>query len=460
MKISSLLTLCSLLAPTSLVLAQDKEKPQDTAPAPAEAPAEADKADDKAESNMIDNVPVHTGNASDATINLRTKLELVPEKLKVLETPVESFVNTVNARVEAQLERLKELDALSIELAKAEADFQNSLIRSFEFGVIKPVDRMKYVTDGQAVYQALVNGLKDKSVEKKVDALNYFEEMHTTYRGLPEYELAAQLYYDMIEKLHAHWSKQLESENKKRERLSDKKLDAAEEEEDEIMDKITAELGEEVTTYVNRVWMAPPKKCYKILRLNVTRTTKALESRPAKYIKKDEDNKKSSGVYINPDRKNDDKSQNPEDTKGAGVVPAMLTEVWAHMDAIAKAMTTGELDKADELIDDDEKLRELISLNRHMLPEVYRRDITEQYRELEQEIRTRLYDKRDKERAIANLERELTNATKSSEAQIEAIYEDIQRARDNELRRKEREAERARQLKEREERRRKAAQKS
>ncbi len=458
MKISSLLTLCSLLAPSSLVLAQDKEKPQDTA-TPAAATAEADKADDKAESKMIDNVPVHTGNASDATINLRTKLELVPEKLKELETPVESFVNTVNARVDAQLERLKELDALSVELAKAEADFQNSLIRSFEFTVVKPVDRMKYVTDGQALYQALVNGLKDKSIEKKVDALNYFEEMHTKYRGLPEYELGAQLYYDMIEKLHEHWSKQLESENKKRERMSDKKRDAADEDEDEIMEKITAELGEEVTTYVNRVWMAPPKKCYKLLRLNVTRSTKALETRPAKYIKKDDD-KKSSGVYINHERKNDDQDKNPEDVKGAGVVPEMLTEVWAHMDAIAKAMSTGELDKADELLEDDEKLRELISLNRHMLPEDYRREITEQYRELEQEIRKRLYDKRDKERAISNLERELTNATKSSESQIEAIYEDIARAKENELRRKEREEERARQLKEREERRRKAAQKS
>ncbi len=410
-KFESLLFIALLSAP-QFCLAQSQD-----APAPSDQPAAASAAAQKAkpaESEML----VQISRASDLTINIRTQLEGVDEKLKILEDPAPSLLGRIESRTELLLQQLTKLDKDALELARLEQEFRASLIADYQFTVVTPEQRMQYVTDGMVIYDAMVKGFSEGKLSRKIDALNFFDKLEDGFRGLTEYPKAQEIYYKNLEKLAEYWKKQMVAEDRKRSRLSATRLEQLKEREDKLLEELEEQLDEDLRSAMTERWIAPYKKSYSMLKSILTRAETVLRNRKEK--------------------------ERGSEKSGEGEIVALLEKVWADLDLIRETMCKGEHAEAMKMLTDNEPYRELLRLNRHVFPEKYRSPIVEQYGELRSELRSRQSKARSLENDLTRRITTLQNSVNHSESQIKAIYGEIDRAKENEERRKKLEADRKR----------------
>ncbi len=384
------------------------------AEAPTDADADATSPTESAPPTMASQI----SGASNVTINIRARLNQIDEEVAKLEDPSNTLLSTIEARKEKLSEDLDKLDIEALELAKAEKEFQASQIADFQLTVVTPEQRMQYVTDGKAVYDAMANGFKQSSIERKVDALNQFDFLDENFRGIPEYAEAKAQYYEMLEKLIKQWEKTVASEEKKRERMTSLRREKQEEKEREFLESLEEELEEPVSSAMVKKWIAPIKKSYPM-------TVSILKKAEARLRDKD----------------NRDKMESDDEVP---VLSDMLTQYWTLLDKSRDLMCQGNLTEAIELLENDENYREILRLNRYVFPEKYRKPIVDQYAELRKEIQRRQRERRSAESKLTRQITMLESSAKSNEAAIEGIFREIDRAKENEERQKRIKAERAR----------------
>ncbi len=348
--------------------------------------------------------------ASDITISIRTRLNEVDERLKTLEDPSASLLSTIAARKEKLTEDLDKLDVEAMELAKSEEEFRASLVMDFQFTVVTPEQRMQYITDGKAVYDAMVNGFDEPNIDRRIDALNLYEQLNDNYRGLPEYAAAQKQYYDMLEKLVKHWKKTEESEERKRQRMSADRRQKLTEKEDKVLSSLDEKYGEPVRSAMMKQWIAPYKKSYPMTIAIMKRAEGELRNRDL------------------PDRE--------YEKENIGIIADLLTEYWKLLDQARLLMCEGKLEEAAQLMDNDQGYRQILRLNRNILPAKYRDPIVEQYSELKKEIMRRQRERRSREGVLTRQINSLHSSANTCESAIEGIYREISRAKENEERRK------------------------
>ncbi len=356
--------------------------------------------------------------ASNITINIRTRLNQIDEEVAKLEDPSPTLLSTIEARKEKLTEDLNELDVEALELAKAEKEFQASLIADFQLTVVTPEQRMQYVTDGKAVYDAMANGFKQSSIARRVDALNQFDHLDENFRGIPEYADAKKQYFDMLEKLVKHWEKAVTAEERKRERMTPLRREKVLEKDKEFLESLEEELGEPVSSAMTKKWIAPVKKSYPM-------TVSVMKRAEARL--RDKDNLRTDDAELE-----------------VGVLSDMLTQYWTLLDQSRELMCRGNLAEAIDLLDNNENYREILRLNRYVFPEKYRKPVVDQYSELRKEIQRRQRERRSAESKLTRQISILESSAKSCEAAIEGIFREIKRAKENEERQKRIKAERAR----------------
>lgn len=81
-----------------------------------------------------------------------------------------------------------------------------------------------------------------------------------------------------------------------------------------------------------------------------------------------------------------------------GTVPSLLDQYWAAMDQARKLMIAGDLDGAQNTLDQDKSFNLIIRLNDHLLPQEFKTPLNRQRQHLDQEIkkeknRDRIYKK-------------------------------------------------------------------
>ncbi len=354
--------------------------------------------------------------ASNITISIRTRLNEIEEEVAKLEKPSPTLLSTIEARKEKLAEDLDELDAEALALSQAEKEFQASQVADFQFSVVTPEQRMQYVTDGTVVYEAMMNGFKQSSIERKVEALNQFDYLDENFRGIAEYPEAKELYYEMLEKLIKGWEKTVTSEEKKRERMTAVRREKLLEKENEFLESLEEKFDEPVSSAMAKKWIAPIKKSFPM-------TVSIMKRAEAKLRDKDNQNRGESNEEV-------------------GVLADMLTQYWTMLDQGRDLMCKGNLTEAMELIDGDENYRVILRLNRYVFPEKYRKPIVDQYSELKKEIQRRQRERRSSESKLTRQISGLESSAKSCEAAIEGIFRELQRAKDNEERQKRIQAER------------------
>ncbi len=358
--------------------------------------------------------------ASDLTINIRTQLDQIDQKLEILEKPTPSLIGLIESRRQTLLEQLTKLDQSALELARMEEEFRKSLVADYQFTGITPEQRTQYLTDGMLIYDAMIKAFGESTITRQVDGLNYYKTLTDNFRGIPEYPKAQELYYKTLEKLIKHWSRLKEVEDRKRTRMAEKRLDQLKEREDKLLEELEEKLKiSDVRTAMTERWIPPYKKSYSMLTSILSRAETALRNR-------------------------DEKGADKDALSGEGAVVPMLAKVWVELDQARQKMCAGQYEEALEILTENENYRNLLRLNRYVLPEKYRAPVVDQYGALRSEIMKRQRAHRSREIDLTRRINSLQRSVDSSEAQIKAIYREIDRAKDNEDRRKKLEEERAR----------------
>ncbi len=439
-KFHSLLFIALLSFP-QLCFAQSKDAPkasESAAPAatdpkaadvPQSTPQQAESKEGK-ESPML----LQITRASDLTINIRTQIDQIDQKLEILEKPTPSLIGLIEARRQTLLEQLAKLDQSALELARLEEEFRAALVADYQFTGITPEQRTQYLTDGMVIYDAMMKGFEESSISRQIDGLNYFETLNDNFQGIPNYAKAQDLYYKTLEKLIKQWTRLKEIEDRKRSRMTENRLKQLKEREDKLLEELGEKLKEDdIRSAMTERWIPPYKKSYFMLTSILSRAESTLRNRSTKGPDKDE-------------------------LPAEGGVVSMLEQVWLELDAVRQKMCAGHYDEAQEMLTENENYRKLLRLNRYILPEKYRAPVVEQYAALRNENMKRQRAHRSREIDLTRRINTLQRSVDSCEAQIKAIYREIDRAKENEDRRKKLDEDRKRLEEERREAREKARQ--
>lgn len=337
-----------------------------------------------------------TAKAKDATLRLREKLAKVDEEFNTLTKPttrLKSACTSGKSRVTRDLEKM---DKLALEVADLQEQYNNNTA-DYVFTIITPDQRTAYVQNGQAAHKAMLVDMKQRKGSRKIGGLDKFELMRERYQGIPEYKQAHEWYIKTLNDLDKKWTKMAANEEKKRKKLQPAKKEAMSEADEKEYEKLQAQLqkdGEDIS----RVWYNPSPRNLQMLK---------------NCLNKIKDAKR--------------RSENMRLSDQIGTVPSLIEQYWGAMDEARRLMVSGDFQGAEDVLDKDPAYKTITSMNRQLLPEEFKRPLTEQRRALEQEIRKRSrahnHIKTQLERKIAELER----STNSADSQLNALLEQIAR---------------------------------
>lgn len=337
-----------------------------------------------------------TAKAKDATLRLREKLTKVDEEFNTLTKPTSRLKSACTSGKNRVNRDLEKMDKLALEVANLQEQYNNNT-SEYIFSVITPDQRSAYVQNGQAAHKAMLVDMKQRKGSRKIGGLDKFELMRERYQGIPEYRQAYEWYVKTLNDLEKKWTKMYANEEKKRKNLQPAKKDAMRDADENEYNKLQAQLekdGEDIT----RVWYNPSPRNLQMLR---------------NCINKVKDAKR--------------RSENMKISDQVGTVPSLIDQYWGAMDEARRLMVSGDFEGAEKMLDSDPAYKTLTSLNRYLLPEEFKRPLTEERRALEQEIRKRSRAhnqiKTQLERKISELER----STNAADSQLNALLEQIAR---------------------------------
>lgn len=337
-----------------------------------------------------------TAKAKDATLRLREKLAKVDEEFNTLTKPTSRLKSACSSGKTRVTRDLEKMDKLALEVADLQEQYNNNS-SDYVFTIITPDQRTAYVQNGQAAHKAMLVDMKQRKGSRKIGGLDKFELMRERYQGLPEYKQAYEWYVKTLNDLEKKWTKMSANEEKKRKNLQPAKKDAMRDADEKEYEKLLAQLekdGEDIS----RVWYNPSPRNLQMLR---------------NCLNKIKDAKR--------------RSENMKLSDQVGTVPSLIEQYWGAMDEARRLMVAGDFEGAEQMLDNDPAYKAITSINRQLLPEEFKRPLTEQRRALEQEIRKRSRAhnqiKTQLERKISELER----STNSAESQLNALLEQISR---------------------------------
>lgn len=337
-----------------------------------------------------------TAKAKDATLRLREKLTKVDAEFNTLTKPTSRLKSACSSGKNRVTRDLEKMDKLALEVAGLQEQYNNNTAE-YIFSIITPDQRTAYVQNGQAAHKAMLVDMKQRKGSRKIGGLDKFELMRDRYQGIPEYKQAYEWYVKTLNDLEKKWNKMSANEEKKRKSLQPAKKEAMREADEKEYEKLQAQLekdGEDIS----RVWYNPSPRNLQMLKNCLNKV---------KDAKRRADNMKLSDQV--------------------GTVPSLIEQYWGAMDEARCLMVSGDFAGAENILDKDPAYKAITSMNRQLLPEEFKRPLTEERRALEQEIRKRSRAhnqiKTQLERKIAELER----ATNAADSQLNALLEQIAR---------------------------------
>lgn len=382
--------LFSLLACSVACAADNAEQP---APPPAEAaPAPAQEAVADGNIAKSEGVDVATG----ATLRLRQRMAELDSKLAAISNPTRALRSTCDSAKRRVTNDLARVDKLALEIADLQRKFNEAGAGDYNFGLVRPDDRMKYVRDGEAAYKAMVIDMKEKKGKRKVAGIDKFELMNERYQGIPEYKQAYEWYQKTLRALDKKWSKMLSAEKSKRSKLQAAQKERLEQSDAEQYKRLEEQFeaeGEKIAA----VWYNP--------------------------------NTRNEKMLIECCHKVKDALMRSEKTKldaEVGTVPTLLTQYWEAMDKARQAMLNGDLEGAENILKSDPVFKIIPRLKGQLLPSEYRDPLMEQHRDMSNTIRTR---QRDYQRLKTQLERQtgvLDRSISGMTAQLDAAFDRIE----------------------------------
>ncbi len=337
-----------------------------------------------------------TAKAKDATLRLREKLAKVDEEFNALTKPTSRLKSACSSGKSRVTRDLEKMDKLALEVADLQEQYNNNS-SDYVFTIITPDQRSAYVQNGQAAHKAMLVDMKQRKGSRKIGGLDKFELMRERYQGIPEYKQAYEWYVKTLNDLEKKWNKMYDNEEKKRKNLQPAKKEAMSDADEKEYEKLQAQLekdGEDIS----RVWYNPSPRNLQMLRNCINKI---------KAAKRHSENMKLSDQV--------------------GTVPSLIEQYWGAMDEARRLMASGDFEGAENMLDNDPAYKAITAMNRQLLPEEFKRPLTEQRRALEQEIRKRSRAhnqiKTQLERKISELER----STNSADSQLNALLEQIAR---------------------------------
>lgn len=337
-----------------------------------------------------------TAKAKDATLRLREKLAKVDAEFNALTKPTSRLKSACSSGKNRVTRDLEKMDKLALEVADLQERYNNNTAE-YIFSIITPDQRTAYVQNGQAAHKAMLVDMKQRKGSRKIGGLDKFELMRERYQGIPEYKQAYEWYVKTLNDLEKKWNKMSANEEKKRKNLQPAKKEAMREADEKEYEKLQAQMekdGEDIS----RVWYNPSPRNLQMLRNCLNKV---------KDAKRRADNMKLSDQV--------------------GTVPSLIEQYWGAMDEARRLMVSGDFEGAEKMLDNDPAYKTITSMNRQLLPDEFKRPLTEERRALEQEIRKRSRShnqiKTQLERKIAELER----ATNAADSQLNALLEQIAR---------------------------------
>ncbi len=388
----------------------DATKAPEAEPAPAEpaqdTPAEGKPAE---QSQATESAPApsentaaeaNNGQVQNATLRLREKLKDIDGQYASLRSPTKSLTRRMNFTRERIVSSLEKLDKQALKIAELQQEFNKAGSGEFNFAIVNEEQRTQYERDGAAAYKAMVIDMKETPGARKVGGIDKFEIMRDRYQGIPEYKQAYEWYLKTLHSLDNKWGKMLDNEQKRRKAYAPAKklaMSEADERELEKLRKAFEADGEDIAA----VWFNPRPRNMEMLKLANNKVHDAL-------------------------RRNEHATLN----EAVGTVPALLRQEWEVMDKARALMMEGRLEQADDELRKDASYDLLRRLHPSIFPKDYRDPIMEQRKVLEDEIRKRTRSVRSTKTMLEREASQLERSTGSAEAQINALLEEIQRAKD------------------------------
>lgn len=308
-----------------------------------------------------------------------------------------SMLESRKERIEQSLIRI---DETALELAALQEEFNKTNTGAYSFTCESDEDRYKYTNDGEAAYKLMMNDLKDRSLVRKAMGLNKFEIFEENFMGIEGYEEAYRIYALTVEGLDKKWMKAKLTEEKKRDKLAEKKLEALEKADDRAME-ILSKKAEAAGYDLSKDWYCPEAKNLAML---------------------DDATSHSNRTVREIERRRKDKA-----IKGVGAVSPLIVAFWAAMDEVRNLMVSGDLDGAKKLLESDPCFNNVLRLDRRLFPEDYCGPLREEYRDLGNTIRERERDKRSLEHKLETQTNRLEREVDNTQSQISAILEEIEK---------------------------------
>lgn len=375
---------------------------QDEAPA-ADAPA-AEAATDtpaaEAEESIADgNVARRAGEekATDATLRLREKIKLIDKQLADINNPSRSLTSACkSAKLRAE-RSLPNIDKSSLELTAMQEKFNAAGSGNYEFTIVTQDDRMKCVRDGEAAYKAMLIDMKEKKSKRKIGGLDKFEIMRDRYQGIPEYTQAHDWYIKTMKSLDKKWKKMVEQEMSKRKGPRAAAMDESDKAE---FDKLAAKFKENDED-IAAVWYTPSPRNLYMLKNCLNKVEDVL-------------------------RRNEKEKLDKE----VGTLPTLLAQEWAVLDNVRACMLNGQLEEADRALKEDDTILLLKRLKAQLFPADYREPLLEQRGDIAKEVQKRMRDYRSLKQQLERQTRNMDQAVKGVESQLDSVLDLIEREHD------------------------------
>lgn len=329
---------------------------------------------------------------------LQQQIDEIDKQFTQINDPSSLLVGMLKSRKSRIEEYLVRINELAVDLAALQEEFNETNTGAYEFTAASDEERFKYTIEGTAAYNAMMNDLKEKNFARKALGLNKFEAFEETFKGIEGYTEAYKIYVYNVDGLQKKWAKALATEQKKRERYNEKKLELTENADDKELE-VMSRKAEAAGYNMSDAWYNPSIKNVVMLEAMTQRATRTM--REIEYRKKD------------------------KALKGIGKTSPLIVEFWAKMDEARDLMVTGNLAAAKKIIDEDPCFNNLLRLDHRLLPEEYCSPLRDESNQLKAEINKRSNSKRNLENQLENkiitLERNVGNA----QSQIDAILEEI-----------------------------------
>ena len=369
------------------------EEPAAETPA-ADAPAEEAPAEAATEETEEAAPTLNGPSAREKTVDaLNAKLAEIDKKKASIAEPSRNLNSRYSSSLKSIEKNIQKLEKDCAEIDGLQAEYDALSTKSYSYEIVNELDRGKYAVDGKAAYDAMVMDMNQKKNSRKIGGLDKFEELRESFQGIPEYPEAYAWYQKTLKELDKKWEKSIANIEKKRKKLNENKRSEMEAKEQAEFDKLEEQL-EEDGEHIAQVWYTPRPNNLIMLK-NCKRKVEEVQRR----------------------------SKNNKPLEHTGKVMTLINNFWASTDKARDLMLAGNLDEAQEEMDNNEDFKAISKLHKTLLPEEYKKPIQNQRADLYKEIKDRITKRRNLQRSLDSKRAALNRLTESTDNQIDRLAE-------------------------------------